>query len=146
MSLIQEKNEAGCEGNVFLDKMMGAEMYFTDLNAPYITELLPRMEKLAKKIKYLLLECGWCFACLCSVLTEKTPERTAISWRLEAHPTLGSMDTWMASMNLSSRARWSSLMTLLLLLAAEEPARVLPLLITSRVPNSGTFEIRSDWH
>lgn len=48
---LQDVSEAGCSGNMFLNKMVGAEMYFVPTVAPCATEFLPRMEKLAAKIK-----------------------------------------------------------------------------------------------
>ena len=36
---------------MMLDRLTGAEIYITPWKAPFKTELLPRMEKLAEKIK-----------------------------------------------------------------------------------------------
>ncbi|ELT93489.1 hypothetical protein CAPTEDRAFT_123695 [Capitella teleta] len=48
---LKDVKDAGCEGNVFLDKMMGASLYYVPTKAEYTTELLPRMQTLADKIR-----------------------------------------------------------------------------------------------
>jgi hypothetical protein len=45
-------DDVGCEGNVLLNRMCGAHMYMVPRVSPYLTELKPRMEKLAKSIRY----------------------------------------------------------------------------------------------
>ena len=50
--LLQNTDEAGCDGNVFLDRMLGAHMYLAPMVAPYLTHLKPRMDMIADNIKY----------------------------------------------------------------------------------------------
>ncbi|XP_064615088.1 uncharacterized protein LOC135479223 [Liolophura sinensis] len=48
---IKDPEEVGCDGNLLLNRMCGAKMYFTPRFSPYETVLRPRMEKLAEKIE-----------------------------------------------------------------------------------------------
>lgn len=47
----QNVDEVGCEGNVLLNRLCGAHMYMVPRLSPYLTELKPRMEKLANTIR-----------------------------------------------------------------------------------------------
>jgi len=44
-------SEVGYEGNLLLDRLCGAKIYLAPRKSPYLTELKPRMEKLAQHIK-----------------------------------------------------------------------------------------------
>lgn len=48
---VQNVDEVGCEGNVLLNRLCGAHMYVVPRLSPYLTELKPRMEKLANTIR-----------------------------------------------------------------------------------------------
>ncbi len=48
----QTADEAGCEGNLFLDRLAGAKIYTTPKGESQIGHLIPRMEKIAQKIRY----------------------------------------------------------------------------------------------
>ncbi|XP_061194549.1 uncharacterized protein LOC133202707 isoform X2 [Saccostrea echinata] len=48
---IESEADVGCEGNVLLNRMCGAHMYMVPKLSPYLTELKPRMEKLAESIR-----------------------------------------------------------------------------------------------
>ncbi|KAL4227590.1 hypothetical protein ACF0H5_013033 [Mactra antiquata] len=47
---ISNVDEVGCKGNLLLDRLCGAKIYLTARKSPYLTELKPRMEALAKHI------------------------------------------------------------------------------------------------
>lgn len=48
---IKSIEDVGCEGNLLLDRLCDAKIYMVPRKSPYETELKPRMEKLASKIK-----------------------------------------------------------------------------------------------
>ncbi|KAL3846757.1 hypothetical protein ACJMK2_017718 [Sinanodonta woodiana] len=43
--------ELGCDGNVLLDRLCGANIYLVPRKSPYLTHIVPRMEILVQKIK-----------------------------------------------------------------------------------------------
>lgn len=47
---IQDVAEVGCEGNLLLDRLCGADIYLAPLRSPYLTELLPRMNQIVQNI------------------------------------------------------------------------------------------------
>ncbi|OWF54484.1 bifunctional D-cysteine desulfhydrase/1-aminocyclopropane-1-carboxylate deaminase, mitochondrial-like [Mizuhopecten yessoensis] len=47
----QDPSEIGSNGNLLLDRLCGAHIYAIPKKSPYETEMKPRMEKLAKKLK-----------------------------------------------------------------------------------------------
>lgn len=97
--------DAGCEGNVFLDKMMGASLYYVPTKAEYTTELLPRMQTLADKIRYgaRTLRRSQSNSSFSLSLTEMILARIVTLWKW-ADPLMSvSMVTWKPFMNWSSR-------------------------------------------
>nr|XP_022287846.1 putative D-cysteine desulfhydrase 1, mitochondrial isoform X1 [Crassostrea virginica] len=48
---VKDVEEVGCEGNLLLDRLCGAQMYMVPKQSPYLTELKPRMEKLADALR-----------------------------------------------------------------------------------------------
>lgn len=48
---IQSADEVGCDGNLMLDRMCGAQLYMVPAKSSYLTELKPRMEWLAEYLK-----------------------------------------------------------------------------------------------
>lgn len=48
---VQNQSEIGSEGNLLLDRLCGANIHIVPKKSRYETELKPRMEKLAKKLK-----------------------------------------------------------------------------------------------
>ncbi len=51
LNVFQSASEAPCDGNMFLNRLAGADVYIAPRKSPYATELKPRMEQLAEKIK-----------------------------------------------------------------------------------------------
>ena len=47
----QSQDEIEYSGNLFLSKLVGADLYFAPRVAPYETELKPRMEAIATNIE-----------------------------------------------------------------------------------------------
>ncbi|XP_033760439.1 putative D-cysteine desulfhydrase 1, mitochondrial isoform X2 [Pecten maximus] len=48
---VQDQSKIGSEGNLLLDRLCGSNMYIVPRKSPYETELKPRMETLAKKLR-----------------------------------------------------------------------------------------------
>ena len=49
--ILQTQDALGCQGNLMLDRMCGAQLYMVPVKSPYLTELKPRMERLADYLK-----------------------------------------------------------------------------------------------
>ena len=47
----KDADQAPVSGNLFLDNLFGADVYFVPKSASYIKELKPRMEKIAQHIR-----------------------------------------------------------------------------------------------
>lgn len=50
----QAVSDVSCEGNLLLDRLCGAQIYLTPRKSPFLSQLQPRMEKLAQHIKWVL--------------------------------------------------------------------------------------------
>ncbi|CAH1783589.1 unnamed protein product [Owenia fusiformis] len=48
---IKDVSEVSCQGNLLMNRLCGADMYFVPRGAPYETQLKPRMEIIAQQIK-----------------------------------------------------------------------------------------------
>ncbi|XP_045215998.1 uncharacterized protein LOC123566167 [Mercenaria mercenaria] len=48
---IQDVKDVGCQGNLLLDRLCAAKIYLTPRKSPYLTQLKPRMDKLAEHIQ-----------------------------------------------------------------------------------------------
>ncbi|XP_064638587.1 uncharacterized protein LOC135494484 [Lineus longissimus] len=48
---IEKPEEVECNGNIFLNRLCGAEMYLVPKQSPYLTTLKPMMERIAQKLK-----------------------------------------------------------------------------------------------